>query len=641
MCGIYGMLHLSGASAAPEALRPMARRTIHRGPDDEGVYADGPLTFGMRRLSIIDVAGGHQPLSNEDGTLWLIANGEIYNYQALRRELTGQGHHFKTASDCETILHLYEQHGEAFVEHLNGMFAFALWDARRQRLLLGRDRLGIKPLYLWNDGRRLIFASEAKAILALPGMNAELDPAALSAYLMLGYVPAPQSIFRGIRKLAPATVLSAERGKVDQRRYWQVAAEVDRAPTEDEWVDRVRARLEESVRMQMVSDVPIGAFLSGGVDSSAVVAFMSAASDRPVKTYAIGFGGGAAEDYYNELPYARKVAQRFSTDHHEILVRPDVTALLPQLLWQMDEPIADTAFITTYLVSQFARRDVTVILSGVGGDELFGGYRRYLGSHYQAYFDRLPTGLRRAASALGEKLPGDRHSPLLNALRLAKGFLSTAGLPFDERYRSYVEVFPEDAATALLRHPRNDEHDALADAFAAATSGDELNQMLSVDAQTQLPDDLLLLTDKMSMAVSLECRVPLLDHELVELAARMPQEVKIRGGRLKHALKAALQDILPPDILERKKRGFGTPMGAWLKGDLAPLMRELLSPASIEVRGLFRPPEVAALIAAHRANRMDGTDRLLTLINLEIWARMYLDGREPADVADELKAVTS
>jgi asparagine synthase (glutamine-hydrolysing) len=521
------------------------------------------------------------------------------------------------------------------------MFAFALWDARRQRLLLGRDRLGIKPLYLWNDGRRLIFASEAKAILALPGMNAELDPAALSAYLMLGYVPAPQSIFRGIRKLAPATVLSAERGKVDQRRYWQVAAEVDRAPTEDEWVDRVRARLEESVRMQMVSDVPIGAFLSGGVDSSAVVAFMSAASDRPVKTYAIGFGGGAAEDYYNELPYARKVAQRFGTDHHEILVRPDVTALLPQLLWQMDEPIADTAFITTYLVSQFARRDVTVILSGVGGDELFGGYRRYLGSHYQAYFDRLPTGLRRAASALGEKLPGDRHSPLLNALRLAKGFLSTAGLPFDERYRSYVEVFPEDAATALLRHPRNDEHDALADAFAAATSGDELNQMLSVDAQTQLPDDLLLLTDKMSMAVSLECRVPLLDHELVELAARMPQEVKIRGGRLKHALKAALQDILPPDILERKKRGFGTPMGAWLKGDLAPLMRELLSPASIEVRGLFRPPEVAALIAAHRANRLDGTDRLLTLINLEIWARMYLDGREPADVADELKAVTS
>ena len=322
------------------------------------------------------------------------------------------------------------------------MFAFALWDARRQRLLLGRDRLGIKPLYLWNDGRRLVFASEAKAILALPGMSAELDPAALTSYLTLGYVPAPQSIFRGIRKLPPATLLSAERGKVDERRYWRVPADVDRAPSEHEWVDRVRARLEESVRMQMVSDVPIGAFLSGGVDSSAVVAFMAAHSDRPVKTYAIGFDGGEAEDYYNELPYARQVAQRFGTDHHEILVRPDVASLLPQLLWHMDEPIADTAFITTYLVSQFARRDVTVILSGVGGDELFGGYRRYLGSHYQAYFDRLPPGCAARRRRSGEKLPSDRHSPLLNALRLAKGFLSTAGLPFDERYRSYVEVFP-------------------------------------------------------------------------------------------------------------------------------------------------------------------------------------------------------
>jgi asparagine synthase (glutamine-hydrolysing) len=419
-----------------------------------------------------------------------------------------------------------------------------------------------------------------------------------------------------------------------------VPPDIDRALSEVEWVDRVRGRLEESVRMQMVSDVPIGAFLSGGVDSSAVVAFMAAHSERPVKTYAIGFGGGDAEAYYNELPYARKIAQMFGTDHHEILVRPDVAALLPQLLWQMDEPIADTAFITTYLVSQFARRDVTVILSGVGGDELFGGYRRYLGSHYQSYFERLPPGLRRAASALGEKLPGDRHSPLLNALRLAKGFLSTAGLPFDERYRSYVQVFPDDAAAAMLRQPRDGEHDALAKAFGAATSTDELNQMLAVDAQTQLPDDLLLLTDKMSMAVSLECRVPLLDHELVELAARMPQEVKIRGGRLKHVLKAALKDILPSDILERKKRGFGTPMGAWLKGELAPLLRELLSAESIEARGLFRPPEVAALIAAHAANRLDGTDRLLALLNLEIWARMYLDGRAPADVADELKAVT-
>ena len=439
MCGIYGILQLDGAAAPADSLRAMGRLTVHRGPDDEGVHVDGPLALGMRRLSIIDVGGGHQPLSNEDGTLWLVANGEIYNYRELREALIAKGHAFRTASDCETILHLYETYGDACVEHLNGMFAFALWDARRSRLVIGRDRLGVKPLYVCNDGRRLLFASEAKAILAVPGVTAALDPAALSAYLALGYVPAPQSMFRGIAKLPPATMLVAEGGRVEQRRYWRIPSAVDTSRTADDWIAQTRARLEESTRMQMVSDVPIGAFLSGGVDSSAVVAFMAKHSDRPVKTYAIGFGGGDAEAFYNELPYARRVAELFGTDHHEIVVRPDVVALLPRLLWHMDEPIADTAFITTYLVSQFARRDVTVILSGVGGDELFGGYRRYLGSHYQAYFDRLPAPLRRAATALGQRLPSDRHSPLLNAMRLAKGFLSDGGpadrgaLPFLRR----------------------------------------------------------------------------------------------------------------------------------------------------------------------------------------------------------------
>jgi asparagine synthase (glutamine-hydrolysing) len=521
------------------------------------------------------------------------------------------------------------------------MFGFALWDARRSRLVVGRDRLGIKPVYLWNDGKRLIFASEAKAILAVPDVKAELDPAALQSYLTLGYVPAPQAMFRGMNKLAPATLLTAERGRVQQRRYWRVPRDVDHQRSESAWVEQVRARIEESVRMQMVSDVPIGAFLSGGIDSSAVVAFMSAHSDRPVKTYAIGFEGGGAEAYYNELPYAKRVAQLFKTEHHEIVVQPDVVSLLPQLLWHMDEPIADTAFITTYLVSEFARRDVTVILSGVGGDELFGGYRRYLGNHYQAQFDRVPSFIRRAAVVLGDRLPADRHSPTLNALRLAKGFLSSAGLPLDERYRSYVQVFSEDVAAQLLIQNASSERDALAAAFGEATGDDDLNRMLTVDAETQLPDDLLLLTDKMSMAVSLECRVPLLDQELVELAARIPEGVKLRGGRLKHVMKAALRDVLPADIIDRKKRGFGTPMGAWLKGDLAPLVRDLLSPESVAARGLFHHGEIAALINAHEDNRLDGTDRLLALLNLEIWARMYLDGRTPGDVADELKVVAA
>jgi asparagine synthase (glutamine-hydrolysing) len=640
MCGIHGLYAFDGSAPSRATLSVMGDLTRHRGPDDFGAHIDGPCGIAMRRLSIIDLAGGHQPLTNEDGTLWLVANGEIYNYRELSRELAAQGHRLRTNSDCETLLHLYEQHGDAFLARVNGMFAFALWDARRRRLLIGRDRLGIKPLYVWNDGRRLVFASEAKAILGVPGIPTELDRDALAAYLTLGYVPAPQSIFRGIRKLPPATLLVVENGQARERRYWQLPSQVDDSVDEATWIARIRHRLEESVRLQMVSDVPIGAFLSGGIDSSAVVAFMSMHSDRPVKTYAIGFDGGDAESFYNELPYARQIAERFGTDHHEILVRPDIVSLLPRLLWHLDEPIADSAFVTTYLVSEFARRDVTVILSGVGGDELFAGYRRYLGNHYRRRFEQLPAGMRRVMTALGARLPSDRHSPMLNTMRLAKGFLASAALPLDERYRSYVEVFDDEAAAGMLRAPMADGH-ALAAAFADAKSGDDLNRMLAVDVATQLPDDLLMLTDKMSMAVSLECRVPLLDHELCELAAAIPERVKLRGGRLKHVLKEALADVLPRGILERKKRGFGTPMGAWFKGALAPLVRQMLSPEAIERRGLFDPRAVSALIAAHDASRIDGTDRLLALLNFEIWARLYLEGRAPEDVVDEIKVAAA
>jgi asparagine synthase (glutamine-hydrolysing) len=638
MCGIHGILDYTGAPVAPETLSRMGAITRHRGPDDEGLHVDGPVGIGMRRLSIIDLAGGHQPLSNEDGTLWLVANGEIYNYRDLARGLTARGHHLRTASDCETLLHLYEERGDDFLADVNGMFAFALWDARKRRLVLGRDRLGVKPLYVRDDGRKFMFASEAKAILTCPGVTAEVDRAALAGYLTLGYVAAPQSIFKGIRKLPPATLLVVEGGKVAEQRYWQVSGSVDRTIDEATWVARVREGIEGAVHRQMVSDVPIGAFLSGGIDSSAVVAFMSKHSERPVKTYAIGFEGGDAEAYYNELPYARRVAGVFGTDHHEILVRPDVVSLLPRLLWHMDEPIADSAFVTTWLVSEFARREVTVILSGVGGDELFAGYRRYLGNHYQQRFDRLPAPVRKAMSSLGARLPSDRHSRLLDTLRLAKGFLASAGLPLDERYRSYVEVFDEAAAAEVLEAALVPGDDALIRAFAANASDDDLNRMLAVDAVTQLPDDLLLLTDKMSMAVSLECRVPLLDHTLFELAAAIPQECKLRGGELKHVMKAALADVLPADILTRRKRGFGTPMGAWFKGALAPLLRQVLSPESIERRGLFRASAVSALIAAHDANRVDGTDRLLALMNFEVWARLYLDGSTPEAIVDELKA---
>jgi asparagine synthase (glutamine-hydrolysing) len=639
MCGIHGILNLNGDPVSRELLAAMGRVTVHRGPDDEGVHADAECAIGMRRLSIIDLAGGHQPISNADGTLWVVCNGEIYNFRELRSELQGRGHQFKTASDTEVIVHLYAEYGDEFVHRLNGMYGFALWDARRRRLLIGRDRLGIKPVYVARNARRVAFASEAKALLELPGIEPELDSEALRSYLNLGYCAAPLSMFKGIEKLPPATLMIIENGCVEMRRYWRVPAVVDRTVSEREWVDRVRTRLEESVRMQMVSDVPIGAFLSGGIDSSTVVGYMAAHSDRAIRTYAIGFQGGEADAFYNELPYARRVADLFHTEHREIVVKPDVATLLPRLLWHMDEPVADTAFLTTYLVSEFARRDVTVILSGVGGDELFGGYRRYLGNHYQARFERLPSWMRRAATAVGARLPSDRHSPLLNLTRLAKGFLEAAELPLEERYGAYVQVFPMDAVSELLDAAPADYPDLIAAAFDAAPSDDALNRMFAVDAETQLPDDLLMLTDKMSMATSLECRVPLLDHELVELAAAMPEGIKIRGGRLKHVMKEAVSGLLPRDILDRKKRGFGTPMGAWLRDELAPLVRDLLGERVLKQRGLFRPAVVRELVAAHQGNRLDGTDRLLTLINFEVWARIYLDRRTPEDVGAELKAL--
>jgi asparagine synthase (glutamine-hydrolysing) len=640
MCGIHGLIHLDGTPVQPGLLSAMGDVTAHRGPDDEGQHIDGDCGIAMRRLSIIDLAGGHQPISTADGQLTIVCNGEIYNFRELRAELQALGHRFKTGSDSEVLLHGYAAWGDDVVPRLNGMFDFALWDARRRRLLIGRDRIGVKPLYVAQSSHRLAFATEAKALLTLPGMRTAIDRRVLADYLHLGYVAAPHSIFEGIRKLPPATLLSVEGGQVREWRWWRMPQHVDHHTREAEWIERIREGIDRSVRMQMVSDVPIGAFLSGGVDSSAVVAAMARHSQQPIQTYAIGFEGGAAEQLYNELPYARRVAQLFGTEHHEIVVKPDVVRLLPQLVWHLDEPVADSAFVTTYLVSEFARRDVKVILSGVGGDELFGGYRRYLGSHYAQRFAALPAWARRLASATAARLPADRHHRWLNVARLAKGFVASAEMEADARYRSYLQVLSRGAAAQMLAPGLDAGTDALAAAFAGAGSADEINRLFAVDAETQLPDDLLLLTDKMSMAVSLECRVPLLDHELVEMAAAIPGDLKMKGGRLKHLMKAALSPTLPDDILHRAKRGFGTPMGAWLKRELLPVVRELLSTRVVAQRGLFRPQAVAALVADHEASRLDGTDALLALLNLEVWSRVYLDQRSHADVADELQALS-
>ena len=595
------------------------------------------IALGMRRLAIIDVDHGQQPIANEDETVWALSNGEIYNFRELREELIGRGHRFRTASDTEVLVHLYEEQGLDFVQQLEGMFACVIWDEPRRRLVIARDRLGIKPLYYHLGAEQLVYASEAKAILALPGIRAELDPRALEEYLSLGYTPNGFSLFKGIAKLPPASLMVCEEGNIRISSYWQAPAEADPSRSADDWADAVRAEVERAVKAEMVSDVPLGAFLSGGIDSSAVVAMMAKHSDQPVKTYAIGFDSGKEGAYYNELPYARSVAALFGSDHREILVRPKVAELLPKLLWHMDEPVADSAFITTYLVAEFARRDVTVILSGVGGDELFGGYRRYLGDHYAARYQMLPPWLRqRFIAPLAQWLPSDRHSPLMNLSRYARAFLETSELDFEARYRSYVEAFGAEALDRLLADGRSGQVDSLDQAFAAAMAGDGLNRLMRVDLATQLPNDLLMLTDKMTMATSIECRVPLLNHKLVELGAQIPAAQRIAKGELKSLLKRAFTGLLPDSILYRKKRGFGAPMGAWIKDELAPLMRHFLSRETVTRRGWLNWPEVEETMARHMSQKADHTDHLIALLNLEIWAQLYLDGRTPADLTDEL-----
>ncbi len=638
MCGILGCASLSPVVMPDgDALRRMAATIRHRGPDDDGFHLDSRAVLGMRRLSIIDVEGGHQPLSNVDGTLWLVCNGEIYNFRELRSWLVAKGYRFKTGSDCEVLLHLYAEQGDSFATHLNGMYGFALWDSVRGRLLLGRDRLGVKPLYYTVKNGALFFASEIKAILEATGVSRCIDPIGLEAYLSLGYVPAPLTLFDGIRKLPPASLMVVENGGFRVSQYWSLPDGVDPLRNETEWANEIRNCLERSVHSQMVSDVPIGAFLSGGIDSSAVVAFMAKHSASPVKTYSIGFDGGGAEAYYNELPYAAEVSRRFRTEHREILVRPDVVRLLPRLIWHLDEPVADSALITTFLVSEFARRDVKVILSGVGGDELFGGYRRYLGAHYSRLYRRVPSWIRvRLLQRIASRLPSDRHSRVLDWSRLLRTFLETAERSPDEQYRGYVQVFSSASIQELLVVRSTERYDALAAAFTGSSSSDALQRLLNVDLRTQLPDDLLLLTDKMTMASSLECRVPFLDHELVELGSQIPAHYRIRGGELKYILKKALESVLPAEILNRKKRGFGAPVGAWLKGELAPTLRRLLSKQAVEARGLFHWEVVQKVIEDHDVNRADHTDHLSALMNLEIWCRLFLDARSHEEVAETL-----
>jgi asparagine synthase (glutamine-hydrolysing) len=634
MCGIYGTLNFDESASSDVALlHRMGRAILHRGPDDEGYLVSGELAMGMRRLSIIDLSGGHQPIPNEDETIWVICNGEIYNFKGLRDALEQRGHRFRTKSDTEVLVHLYEEDGPEFVNRLRGMFAIALWDSRRRRLVLARDRLGKKPLYVRREPRRLLFASEIKSILEDPSVPRRIDPMALEEYLALGYVPAPSTLFEGIEKILPGYVWTIEQETVRDQSYWDLSFASAEEASEEEWAERIREKLLESVKIRLVSDVPLGAFLSGGIDSSALVAAMSRCTDQPVKTYSIGFEG--EDSYYNELPFAGIVASAFGTHHHEIMVRPKVAELMPQLVWHLDEPIADSAFVTTFLVSQLARKSVTVILSGVGGDELFGGYRRYLGDSLLRYYAKLPSFVQSGIiPAVLRWLPQDRRSGWKNNVRYASAFVNSLHLDPLERYLSYVEVFPAGMRRQLLAfaspskvNGHVDGTMALSRHFAAATGADGLHQIMYADIKTSLTDDLLALTDKMSMAASIECRAPFMDHELVELAARMPSSLKVRGLTMKYVLKKALEPWLPKSILHRRKRGFGAPVGGWLRRELDSLVQETLSPGQIRKRGLLNPVTVQQILASHRSQEKDYTDGLLALITLELWCQAFLDGR--------------
>ena len=641
MCGIVGIVQASGHRRyAIEDVHRMADAIVHRGPDEDGFFEDRNVLLGMRRLSIIDLAGGSQPIHNEDRTIWVFNNGEIYNYQRLRRELIERGHRFETHSDTEVLVHLYEEYGEEFLHRLEGMFAIALWDMRRSKLIVARDRIGIKPVYYWQGAGGVAFASEVKALLTVPACSAGISMDGLTEYVSLGYAVAPKTIFDGIHRLPPATALIWEHDTFRIHRYWSPPTTVDEEPDYDEWVHRVRNELERAVADHLVSDVPVGAFLSGGIDSSAVVSLMNRTSEQDLLTYSIGYRGDATARYYNELPYAKIVAGQLGSQHREIEVAPDVARLLPRLMWHLEEPISDSAAITTFLVSELAARSVKVILSGVGGDELFAGYNRYLGDRYTERYRRIPRWLRASVlPTIAGLLPVGRQNRLMDMARYAKRLVEAGELDWRERYRYYLAIANDDLVQSLLQQTFARDEDGFFKAASKDLSADPLSRLFQIDWQTQLSENLLLLTDKMSMAVSLECRVPFLDQGLVELASRIPARHKLPGGRLKGLLKDALQDVLPPDILHRRKRGFGAPVGAWFKNELLPLRKELLGRRTVVGRGVMDPDVVDELCTSHDRGREDYTDLILTLMNFEIWARLFLDNQSHEEISEDLVAI--
>ena len=636
MCGICGIYNTqSGMSVSPLVIEHMTRLMAHRGPDDTGTYFDGPVGLGFTRLSIIDLASGHQPMCNETGEIWLVFNGEIWNHRILRKALTEKGHQFRTNCDTEAIIHAYEEFGLDCVTQLHGMFGFALWDSPRQRLLLARDRAGKKPLYYTHINGDVIFASEIKSLLCHPQVKREADTQALADFLSIRYVPGPATLFANIYKVLPGHWLLYENGTFHDTCYWDFRfAEVEEDPIED-YLLGIKKHIYQAVEERMVADVPVGAFLSGGVDSSIITGIMSTLTKQPVKTFSVGFD----QPEYNELPYARLVANHFRTEHRELLVGSmDLTKYWPLLTWYRDEPVSEPSDLGVYLVSQLARRHVKVVLSGEGGDELFAGYPKYTVDWLARYYHILPRSIRdQMITPLLEHLP--------YTMRKLKTAARNLSQPAPQRWMNWFGIFNGSLKESLLSESTKavidlDSSRAFYRLLQHHPQRDDLSSMLYLDTKLWLPDNLLMKSDKMTMAASLEARLPLLDPHLIEYAAKIPSSVKIKTFQAKYLLKRVFADFLPKPILTRKKMGFNVPTGIWFRGEQRELIKQLLLSEHTCSRGYFNHKFVARMVRDHLEGRTNYEAQIFTLASLEIWFRVFIDSPQLAIPGGSVETIT-
>jgi asparagine synthase (glutamine-hydrolysing) len=634
MCGIAGIADAAHDAVEAVTIHRMCQAIVHRGPDDEGIFVKAGVGLGMRRLSIIDLAGGHQPIFNEDRSVWMVFNGEIYNFPDLRRELEQRGHRFSTETDTEVIVHLYEEHGSDCVQKLRGMFAFALYDERQHRLLLARDRLGIKPLHYALVKGRLLFGSEIKAILAVAPELADVHPPALLQYFYFGYVPDPLTAFAPIKKLPPGHLLEFDEGKITVRQYWDLPRYGTHSPgSEEECLEQLEHLLAEAVRIRLISDVPLGALLSGGTDSSTVVALMARAASGPVKTFAIGF----RQADFNEAPYARIVAERFGTEHHELILEPDVVQTVDTLTRSLEEPFGDSSMLPTYYVSCLARRHVTVALSGDGGDEAFAGYDRYRMHLHDRSYNWIPQSTR------------DFYREHVHALvpygAPGRNFAYSVSLPWQERYIEGVSLKPFQREMSLLSEDfthlgegKDDPFLLFREYLAQAPADDPLSRILYLDSKTYLPGDILTKVDRMSMATSLEARIPMLDHVFLEWVTGLAPEWKLRGPSQKYRLKKLAERVgVPKEVLCRPKRGFALPLEHWMRHELKDLIVTVLTEPRTLQRGYFNAKGVRRILDEHFQGRRDHSPRIWRLLMLELWHRNFLE----TAVAQQPKVVHS